>query len=51
MNINSESKLNKTEPANSELGGVSKRFYLTKDRQGNYQILNELAYEKKLIYG
>ena len=26
------------------------RFYLTKDRQGNYQVLNELAYEKKLIY-
>ncbi len=32
-------------------GIVSKRYYLTKDRQGNYQLLNELAYEKKLIYG
>ena len=30
---------------------VTKSYYLTKDRQGNYQILNELAYEKKLIYG
>lgn len=29
----------------------NKRYYLTKDKQGNYQLLNELAYEKKLIYG
>jgi len=34
-----------------DIGGVTKRYYLTKDRQGNYQLLNELAYEKKLIYG
>ena len=33
------------------IGIVSKRYYLTKDRQGNYQLLNELSYEKKLIYG
>lgn len=33
------------------IGGVAKLYFLTKDRQGNYQILNELAYEKKLIYG
>ena len=30
---------------------VTKRFYITKDKQGNYQLLNELAYEKKLVYG
>ena len=34
-----------------DIDRANKRFYLTKDRQGNYQILNELAYEKKLIYG
>lgn len=36
---------------NLRIADVSKRYYLTKDRQGNYQLLNELAYEKKLIYG
>lgn len=36
---------------NSLIADVSKRYYLTKDREGNYQLLNELAYEKKLIYG
>lgn len=42
-------------PSNKQLNGndfiADKRYYLTKDRQGNYQVLNELAYEKKLIYG
>ena len=30
---------------------VSKCYYLTKNRAGNYELLNELQYEKKLIYG
>ncbi len=34
-----------------DIHDVSKRYYLTKNRQGDYQLLNELAYEKKLIYG
>lgn len=49
------SKENKTsgnkQNGNDFIANVSKRYYLTKDRQGNYQLLNELAYEKKLIYG
>ena len=39
------------ENGNDFIADVSKRYYLTKDKQGNYQLLNELAYEKKLIYG
>ena len=49
------SKENKTSEnqknGNDFIADVSKRYYITKDRQGNYQVLNELAYEKKLIYG
>jgi hypothetical protein len=41
----------KRKNGNDFIADVSKRYYLTKDRQGNYQVLNELAYEKKLIYG
>lgn len=43
--------LDKQQNGNDFIADVSKRYYLTKDRQGNYQLLNELAYEKKLIYG
>ena len=43
--------LNKQQNGNDFIANVSKRYYLTKDRQGNCQLLNELAYEKKLIYG
>ena len=41
----------KQQNGNDLIADVTKSYYLTKDRQGNYQILNELAYEKKLIYG
>ena len=41
----------KQQNGNDFIADVTKSYYLTKDRQGNYQILNELAYEKKLIYG
>ena len=30
---------------------VKKLLYLTKTRSGAYELLNELQYEKKLIYG
>ena len=30
---------------------VKKLLYLTKTRSGTYELLNELQYEKKLIYG
>lgn len=55
QSINDMNKENKTsdkqQNGNDFITDVTKRYYLTKDRQGNYQVLNELAYEKKLIYG
>jgi hypothetical protein len=30
---------------------VMKRYFLKKDKFGNWILLNELEYEKKLIYG
>jgi len=50
--MNKENEISdKQQNGNDFIANVSKRYYLTKDRQGNYQLLNELAYEKKLIYG
>lgn len=40
-----QQKANRIKPS------VSKRYYLTTNRVGNYELLNELQYEKKLIYG
>ena len=42
---------NNPQNGNDFITDVIKRYYLSKDIQGNYQLLNELAYEKKLIYG
>ena len=33
------------------LSDVNKRYFITKTRFGTYEVLTELQYEKKLMYG